>query len=171
MWRCRRPVEKGGILCGWGDGRASARRPHSAQWSMVHQPLPRACPGLLQVPVPGLPRGMMEPGFSHSPDLPSPPHLPLSLSSSLLLLPSHGCFIFRVQGSSPKPITFTLWNENLFYFPFPVRLLCELYPGSLPLLLVLKWRGSQVFSPAQAVSTAIIRYPLYAKPSCRSGPA
>lgn len=76
--------------------------------------------------------------LSRSPFPSTPPSLPLFLTSPLPLLLSHGCFIFRVQGSSPKPMTFTLWNETLFSFPFPMRLLCELYPGSLPLLLVLK---------------------------------
>ena len=28
-------------------------------------------------------------------------------------------FIFR---NLPKPLTFTLWNENIFYFSFPERL-------------------------------------------------
>lgn len=86
---------------------------------MVHQPLPRACPELLQAPIPDSPGGTME-----RVSLPLQLSLPLhtSLSPSLPLVPSHGCFIFRAPGSSPKLMTFTLWNENLFCFPFPVRL-------------------------------------------------
>lgn len=72
--------------------------------SATSQGSPRARRGLLQVSVPGLPRGMVEPGFSHSPDLPSPPHLPLSLSSSPPLSPSfsHTAVLFS-ESRDPPP--------------------------------------------------------------------
>lgn len=72
----------------------------------AYQPLPRGAQG----PYTTSPRGHQgtRPALSSS----RSPSIPPSPS----LLPSHCCFIFRASGSSPKPVTFTLRNENLFYF-------------------------------------------------------
>lgn len=141
MWKVQIPCREGwhSMCLGWWENFCKETTfcpvvPHT-----VHQPLPRACPRLLQAPIPGLPRDTLEPDFSHSLRLLLP--LPTPLLPSLPRLPSHSCFIFRAPGSSLKPMTFTLRNESLFYFPFPVRLLGELYPGFLPLTLVLKRQG------------------------------
>lgn len=56
----------------------------------------------------------------------APPHSPISsllftlIPTSTPLLSSYSClFSESLDSPSPKPVTFTLQNENLFYFWLP----------------------------------------------------